>query len=336
MTRRPSHRDFACLPALLVVLATSWVSADEPFPFPAPPLRSKPVYLVPDQLPALPAPQAAPAAMPQPAATTPQPRLSPISAIKKTQAVQEVAPQPQPQGGLVPPARKSVIADTAETDRRVERLKRQLEELNEMLSRPPVEPPVIERTIVNPFSQPTPSSQPTSPETEAPFSATESHSSKPPAVPESTHHEPAHTEQTPEPHAPPAAESAKPLSTSLIKGLPVSAIDRVYVADNLFAAAEYLLANDIYLQVDRRAISGDESGWVEFQLANCSRRLGRLDDAKKRYRRVVSDPTLGWLQDMAKWRLDAIDEREQLVKEHARLDAAIKQYTEVPRATAKQ
>jgi tetratricopeptide (TPR) repeat protein len=121
----------------------------------------------------------------------------------------------------------------------------------------------------------------------------------------------------------------------LIKGLPVAAIDRVHVADNLFAAGEYLLANEIYEQVDRRSVSSDESGWVEFQLANCSRRLGRLDDAKKRYRRVVADPTLGWLQDMAKWRLDAIDEREHLVKDHARLEAAIKQYSEAPRAATK-
>lgn len=195
MTRRPTHRDFACLPALLAVLATSWASADEPFPFPAPPLRSKPVYLAPDQLPALPATQAAPAAKSQPASATTHPRLSTVSGIRKTQASQEVAPQPQ--GGLIPPARKSVIADTAESDRRVERLKRQLEELNEMLSRPPVEPPVIERTIVSPFSQSIPSTQPTAPDTRTPFSATESHSSKPPAIPESTHQEPAHIEPTP-------------------------------------------------------------------------------------------------------------------------------------------
>jgi hypothetical protein len=220
-----------------------------------------------------------------------------------------------------------VIADTSETDRRVDRLKRQLEELNDLLSRPPVDPPVIEHPIVAPWPAPAEAVTERPPINERP--------PVPPQVvaPESSHPEPPHNPPAETPHKP---ESTKSASSSLIKGLPTSAIDRVYVADNLFAAGEYALANDIYLQVDRRSISGDEAGWVEFQLANCSRRLGRIDDAKKRYRRVVADPTLGWLQDLAKWRLDAIDEAEQLVKEHGRLDAAIRQYTEVVNAPAKK
>jgi len=320
MSRRTVHLDFACLPALLAVMATSWAAAAEPFPFPAPPVRTKaPVYLAPEPLPTL------PAARPSTATTQ---RLTPSSGIRTAQSTES---NPAPRGGLVPPARKSVVADTAETDRRVERLKRQLEELNDMLSRPPVEPPVIERPIVIPMPETTlrepestfvPDESPVVPSAPVPT----------PPAPQATSS--AHPQPAPSP--PTATESSKTAASSLIKGLPVSALDRVYVADNLFAAAEFVLADEIYRQVDRRAISGNESGWVEFQLANCSRRLGRIDDAKKRYRRIVADPTLGWLQDMAKWRLDAIDEREQLVKEHARLDAAIRQHTEAPNAATKQ
>ena len=155
MPRRPTHRRLTSLPALLAVMATSWAAAEEPFPFPAPPLRSKPVYLAPDPLPALPTPK------PQPAAATPQPRSTPAAGIRKAQAIDETPAAPR--GGLVPPVRKSVVADTTETDRRVERLKRQLEELHEMLSRPPVEPPVIERSIVTPPSESSPA------HTERPF-----------------------------------------------------------------------------------------------------------------------------------------------------------------------
>lgn len=322
MIRRPVHSDLAWLPAILAAMATSWAMADEPFPFPAPPLRSKPVYLSPDPLPALPAPQTPPAAKPQSATSTPHAPAP--SVIRKAQAVEEAAPTPR--GGLVPPVRKSVVPDTTETDRRVDRLKRQLEELNELLSRPPVDPPVIEHPIVTPPSEPDPT------HAERPVTKPEPATQRP-VAPERSHSEPPHTVPATPPQPP---ENKKSSSAGLIKGLPTSAIDRVYVADNLFAAAEYALANDIYLRVDRRSISGDESGWVEFQLANCSRRLGRMDDAKKRYRRVVADPTLGWLQDLAKWRLDAIDEAEQLVKEHARLEAAIQQYTEVSRVPAKK
>lgn len=314
MSRRPSTLDLARLPALLVAVASSWVQADEPFPFPAPPLRSRSsVYITPDVLPALPSAT-------RPVATSSQ-RLTPSSGTKTAQAADAA---PAPRGGLVPPARKSVIADASETERRVERLKLQLEELNDLLSRPPVEPPVIERA----FTTPLPSAVEHEPEP-----AIQHHVA--PQLPVQSG-PPTHEPERERPD-PPEAEpgNGKLSATGLIKGLPVAAIDRVHVADNLFAAAEYVLANEIYEQVDRKSISVDESGWVEFQLANCSRRLGRIDDAKKRYRRVVSDPTLGWLQDMAKWRLDAIDEREQLIKEHSRLEAAIQQFSEVPRAAAK-
>jgi hypothetical protein len=314
VSRRPILLEIVCVPVFLAAMATSWAAADEPFPYPAPPGRSKPVYLAPGSLPAL------PAANPEQSRITNT--FSPPTTVRKAEAVDEGA---APRGGLVPPVRKSVIADTAETDRRVERLKRQLEELHEILSRPPADPPVIERTIVSPpvEAEAAPGARPI-PAGEAAVETPRASESSRPELP--------HTEPRPEPTG---SRDVKGSSTGLIKGLPTAAIDRVYVADNLFAAGEYALANDIYLQVDRRAISGDEAGWVEFQLANCSRRLGRLDDAKKSYRRVVSDPTLGWLQDLAKWRLDAIDDREQLIKDHARLEAAIKQYLETPRATAK-
>src|SRR5689334_430232 len=115
MTRRPAHLGLAWLPAILAAVGTSWAMAEEPFPFPAPPLRSKPVYLSPEPLPALPAASAHPIANPQSAESTPQ--LPAPSAVRKAQAVQEAAPPPR--GGLVPPVRKSVVADTSETDRRV-------------------------------------------------------------------------------------------------------------------------------------------------------------------------------------------------------------------------
>ncbi|HVJ86114.1 MAG TPA: hypothetical protein VM452_10750 [Caulifigura sp.] len=322
MFRLTDMIEFAWTPALLVAVAASWACADEPFPYPAPPARSKSVYLAPDPLPALPAPAAS------------GKRITPSAGTRTAQALAEGA---APRGGLVPPARKSVVPDSAETDRRVDRLKRQLEELNEMLSRPPVEPPVIER-LITPL-----------PVEDHPFRPSIQHQPDPPAVvgpPAVPVPDPPAAHEPPAGHEPPSGravpappdvklDTGKLSAKGLIKGLPTAAIDRVHVADNLFAAGEYMLANEIYEQVDRRSISSDESGWVEFQLANSARRLGRMDDAKKRYRRVVADPTLGWLQDMAKWRLDAIDEREQLIKEHARLDAAIKQVSETPRAAAK-
>src|SRR5690606_3383874 len=111
--------------------------------------------------------------------------------------------------------------------------------------------------------------------------------------------------------------------------LPTSASDRVAVADNLFAAGEIVTAAHVYSQVPVNELSRSEAGWVQYQIASCHRRLGQLDEARKGYRRRVTDPSLGWIQDLSKWWLGMIDEREALSKEHARLRALVQQAEKV-------
>jgi hypothetical protein len=47
----------------------------------------------------------------------------------------------------------------------------------------------------------------------------------------------------------------------------------------------------------------------------------------------VADPSLGWLQDLSKWWLDVLDDRDALVQEHQRLKALVQQAEQVTRAT---
>jgi hypothetical protein len=133
----------------------------------------------------------------------------------------------------------------------------------------------------------------------------------------------------PEGVVPPAPPSK---TASLIKGLPSSPSDRVSIADNLFAAGETVSAAQIYKEIPLTELSRTESGWVRFQLANCHRRLGQTDDAKKLYRRIVSDPSLGWLQDLSKWWLDALDQRDALTKERQRIHDLVQQAEQVKHA----
>lgn len=121
-------------------------------------------------------------------------------------------------------------------------------------------------------------------------------------------------------------------TASLIKGLPSSPADRVSIADNLFAAGETISAAQIYKEIPLTELSRTESGWVRFQLANCHRRLGQIDDAKKLYRRIIVDPSLGWLQDLSKWWLDALDQREVLTKERQRIHDLVQQAEQVKHA----
>jgi hypothetical protein len=146
---------------------------------------------------------------------------------------------------------------------------------------------------------------------------------------------PSRPEETPA--APPAADVADQTpQTPLIKGLPVSSIDRMSVADNLFAAGETLLAADIYRQITLSELPREEVSWIEFQIANCDRRLGKIDEARKRYRRLVGASALDWVQDVAKWWLDALDEEDALKKEHARLAAAIQELQKATHGTARR
>jgi hypothetical protein len=219
----------------------------------------------------------------------------------------------------------------AETQRRVERLRQQLDQLRHHLSERrtetvPAEPPAPKAHEAAPSKESDPHSAPHS---EAPDHQVES-------VPSTDSPEVEHGAQEPnvpatEPH-PPTAPPSK--AASLIKGLPASSTDRVSIADNLFAAGEIVTAAQIYREIQLKELSRSESGWVRFQIANCHRRLGQTEDARKIYRRLVAEPALGWLQDMSKWWLDALDQRDALLKDQQRIHELVQQAERVKHAAS--
>jgi len=207
-----------------------------------------------------------------------------------------------------------------ETQRRIERLQRQIEELGDRLSSPVSEPafPVPSEPPVDAVPPPE-NDVPEVHQNDHQESSREAHEAAAAPLPKVSH----------EPHAQAAANPSNKKPKTLIKDLPVAPQDRIAVGDNLFAAGETVLANEVYRQVPIKQLTRDEAAWVDFQIANCERRLGKIDDAKKRYRRLVADPTIAW-QELAKWWLDALDEQETLKKEHERLEVVIR---EIEKAT---
>ncbi|MBX3444728.1 MAG: hypothetical protein KF774_20175 [Planctomyces sp.] len=206
------------------------------------------------------------------------------------------------------PGPSSAVPGTAgwpghsETSQRIERLQRQLDLLQRRFLEPEPElDPVVEPITPIPDEEP-----PFESEIESPGPAP-IHDPPPPA---------ASIAAEPSPKGPPP--------NRLIRDLPVLPADRIAVADNLFAARETVLAAEIYQQVPLKDLSRTDAAWVSYQLANCDRRLGRIDDARKRYRRLVSDPSIGWIQDLSKWWLHAIDEQESLKKELVQLTEVLK------------
>jgi hypothetical protein len=216
-----------------------------------------------------------------------------------------------------------------QTDRRVERLRQQLDLLRHHLSERrmntvPTEPPgsVDEHTTAPPVTN-----------DHSADAAQEAHPHGIPVAP-APQHELKHDGQ--EPHRPQATTEPPPApskAASLIKGLPSSPYDRVSIADNLFAAGETVTAAQIYREIPLAELTRPEAGWVRFQIANCHRRLGQIDDARKIYRRLVVDPALGWLQELSKWWLDALDQRDALAKDQQRVHELVRQAEQVKHAT---
>ena len=94
------------------------------------------------------------------------------------------------------------------------------------------------------------------------------------------------------------------------------AVDQRALADNLFGAAEYKLAADIYQQLLGQQSDSKEAAWFRLQTANCYRHLGNHELAASYYREVVADSNDPFLADTAKWWLAAIQKR-RTVKQRA-------------------
>jgi hypothetical protein len=54
--------------------------------------------------------------------------------------------------------------------------------------------------------------------------------------------------------------------------------------------------------------------WVEYQTANCLRRLGNPAEASNRYRKLADHPEAGWLSQQAYWWVETLEKIRILEK----------------------
>ncbi len=105
-------------------------------------------------------------------------------------------------------------------------------------------------------------------------------------------------------------------------------VDRIGLADSLYALDELSLALEMYGKVDLKNVSASERYWVSFQRACCLRKLNRVPEAQEFYRRLAGQQNAGWLAKMSRWWLDQIDARVELetqIQEYDKLLAALKE-----------
>ena len=91
-------------------------------------------------------------------------------------------------------------------------------------------------------------------------------------------------------------------------------IDRVGLANNLYAVGEFRLAMEMYEHAEETELSPEQQIWSEYQAANCLRRLGKNGEASNRYRRLAGMAEAGWLSDQSRWWLEVLEQVRQLEK----------------------
>jgi tetratricopeptide (TPR) repeat protein len=91
-------------------------------------------------------------------------------------------------------------------------------------------------------------------------------------------------------------------------------IDRIGLANNLYAVGEFRLAMEMYEHVEKQELSPEQQIWSEYQAANCLRRLGKNGEASNRYRRLAGMAEAGWLSDQSRWWLEVLEQVRQLEK----------------------
>ena len=84
-------------------------------------------------------------------------------------------------------------------------------------------------------------------------------------------------------------------------------IDRLGLANNLFAVGQYPLALEMYQQASAEILSAHQKFWIEYQTANCIRRSGRPGEASNRYRRLADQPEAGWISTQAQWWVETLE-----------------------------
>ncbi|WP_145944215.1 hypothetical protein [Fuerstiella marisgermanici] len=257
--------------------------------------------------------------------------IHPVSADLDADADSEHTPLPQePTSGFLSDGLQSDVQihidrRKRERDAQFRQLQLQLERLKERLAVPPpsVDTP---NTVQIPPPEVPPTTQQESPTNVEPQGT---------QPPESDAADEVELDSDPTSASPPTI-APKPSSVfadslaaqALVKG----PVDRVGLADNLYALDELQIALEMYQQVDLKEVPVSERFWITYQTASCFRRLKKLPEAQETYRRLAGRSDAGWLAKMSTWWLHRMDARQELEntlnKQQKILDALTEVYDE--------
>jgi tetratricopeptide (TPR) repeat protein len=114
--------------------------------------------------------------------------------------------------------------------------------------------------------------------------------------------------ETTEGHGHGTDEHAADEHASIATGAVPDPIDRVSLGNNLYALGEYPAAYKAYLSANPEELTPEQQFWVEYQIANCLRRMGEHAEASNRFRKLAGQPEAGWLSERAGWWVDVLEQ----------------------------
>ncbi|MEZ6112976.1 MAG: hypothetical protein R3C99_18485 [Pirellulaceae bacterium] len=124
--------------------------------------------------------------------------------------------------------------------------------------------------------------------------------------------------------AEPETAAAKAFEAVPLKPLSTSPIDRLALANNLFASGQYGLALESYRQLNPESLTPSDHRWARYQMACCYRKLGNPTDAEEIYRELASATTEDFISHQARWWLDRMQKRQRLEASLKGIDDALK------------
>ena len=102
-----------------------------------------------------------------------------------------------------------------------------------------------------------------------------------------------------------------------------SPVNRLRLADSLFGAGKTDAALQAYQSLDLDQLDEIDQVWIQFQIANCHRRLGDIRQAEKYYRIVASYKIVDVAVETSRWWLDRLHAKHELHGSSKTLSAEI-------------
>jgi hypothetical protein len=136
-----------------------------------------------------------------------------------------------------------------------------------------------------------------------------------PDAPGDEHHAPAATDPAAAPDGEHGATTTGELPAQSAEAVTGTRINRLALADSLFATGQSDLALQAYSSIELSKLAAVDRYWIEYQIANCHRRLGDRTEAEQRYRKLAGLVDGGWCAAHARWWLDALATRTTLERD---------------------